>query len=94
MARWLILLAAITLVLASGAEAWESDVHFGLTYWLALQAGFTDDAARLVAEADLSLDRGIRTAPVAVAVGCRVEGTRRHGDRGIARGRGERARVA
>ena len=59
MACSVILLTAITLVVASGAEAWESDVHYGLTYWLALQASFTDDAARLVAEADLSLDRGM-----------------------------------
>jgi hypothetical protein len=62
------LAVVITLVLALGAEAWESDVHYGLTYWLALQAGFTDDAARTVAEADLSLDRGIRAAPLAVGV--------------------------
>ena len=68
MACSVILLTAITLVVASGAEAWESDVHYGLTYWLALQASFTDDAARLVAEADLSLDRGIRAAPMAVGV--------------------------
>src|SRR6267142_2016207 len=68
MARSLILFATITLVVAAGAQAWESDVHYGLTYWLALQAGFTDDAARVVAEADLSLDRGIRAAPVAVGV--------------------------
>jgi hypothetical protein len=39
--------------------AWESDVHFGLTKWLAIQAGFTAPDAETIAAGTLNLDHGI-----------------------------------
>jgi hypothetical protein len=40
------------------AAAFESDVHFGLTRWLAIQAGFTPAQADAVAVGDRRLDSG------------------------------------
>src|SRR6266704_1735039 len=37
---------------------WESDVHFGLTRWLALQAGFTVPTTERIAKGDARLDIG------------------------------------
>jgi hypothetical protein len=51
------------------AVAWEGDVHYGLTYWLARRAGFSPEDAQLVAAGDLSADQGrYRSAPWAVAL--------------------------
>ena len=38
--------------------AWEKDVHFGLTEWLAVQAGFSESNADSLARADQALDDG------------------------------------
>lgn len=38
--------------------AFESDVHYGLTYWLALQAGFNEREARTIAGGDQRVDSG------------------------------------
>jgi hypothetical protein len=40
-------------------HAWESDVHFGLTKWLALQAGFTEQQADTIALGNQRSDSGI-----------------------------------
>jgi hypothetical protein len=40
------------------AFAWEKDVHYGLTKWLALSAGFSDPDAERIAAADQGLDDG------------------------------------
>src|SRR5580700_5025393 len=53
----LFLFAGLLLV-AAGASAFESDVHFGLTQWLALQAGFDEESAATIATGDLRVDSG------------------------------------
>jgi len=50
------LLAA--LLVSSPAAAFESDVHFGLTRWLALQAGFTAQQADAIATGNSRVDSG------------------------------------
>jgi len=50
---------AFALLLASTpAFAFESDVHFGLTQWLAMQAGFGSEAAQIIATGDQRVDSG------------------------------------
>jgi hypothetical protein len=44
------------------AAAFESDVHFGLTRWLAIQAGFTPAQADAIAVGDRRLDSGTMDA--------------------------------
>lgn len=57
------IVAAATLVLVPClAYGWESDVHFGLTRWLATQAGFKPQAAQGLAEYDQKIDAGILDA--------------------------------
>jgi hypothetical protein len=51
-------LAAALLAVAPHAVAYESDVHFGLTKWLAIQAGFTSEAADIIATGDARVDSG------------------------------------
>ncbi|WP_447978402.1 hypothetical protein [Candidatus Nitrospira bockiana] len=52
--------AGLTCVLFSAPVlAWESDVHFGLTKWLALEAGFSEPDARLIAGGTLNMDHGL-----------------------------------
>ena len=43
---------------SNASLAFESDVHFGLTQWLALQAGFDEFAARTIATGDQRVDSG------------------------------------
>lgn len=45
-----ILCAALVVVLLAGStRAWESDLHFGLTKWLAMKAGFREAEAQQIA---------------------------------------------
>ena len=44
-----ICLGASLLIASAAAGAFESDVHFGLTEWLALKAGFDQPAAQTIA---------------------------------------------
>ncbi|VTU18341.1 hypothetical protein H4CHR_00166 [Variovorax sp. PBS-H4] len=46
------------------AWSWESDVHYGLTQWLALKAGFTPEEAGWIAKGDESVDESPFTNPV------------------------------
>src|SRR5258708_31388902 len=46
------------LVFSPGAFAFESDVHYGLTEWLARQAGFDEREARTIATGDQRVDSG------------------------------------
>ena len=46
------------------AYAWEVDVHYGLTRWLAIQAGYTNDQAEQVAQGDQGVDDSWITGPV------------------------------
>ncbi len=45
-------------VLPFNAEAWEADVHFGLTRWLAVQAGFSAPQADAIATGNQRVDFG------------------------------------
>jgi hypothetical protein len=51
-------IAAALVAASSPARAFESDVHYGLTQWLALQAGFDAVAARIIATGDQRVDSG------------------------------------
>src|SRR5882757_1803008 len=51
-------LLALGLCLAAPAAAFESDVHFGLTEWLALQAGYGPQEAATIATGDQRVDSG------------------------------------
>ena len=51
--------AALALTLPGAALAYESDVHFGLTRWLALRAGFTESQAQAMALANQRVDAGM-----------------------------------
>jgi hypothetical protein len=46
------------LMLVAESQAFEGDVHFGLTEWLAIQAGFDQDAAAQIATGDGRVDSG------------------------------------
>ena len=48
--------------IASPGDAWEDDVHFGLSKWLALHAGYDEKAAQLLAERNVEVDEGILDA--------------------------------
>jgi hypothetical protein len=49
----------VVLLLPLNVHASESDVHFGLTKWLALKAGFTEQQAVTIAMGDQRSDSGI-----------------------------------
>ena len=53
-----LLLAWALLVAPARATAFESDVHYGLTNWLALQAGFDQVQAEIIATGDQRVDSG------------------------------------
>jgi len=49
---------------SSLASAWEADVHFGLTKWLAIQAGFDRSEAETIAYGNRQVDRSRVTGPI------------------------------
>ena len=51
--------AAGALLLVAPAQAYESDVHYGLTQWLARQAGFDPSQAEAVAIGNQRVDSGL-----------------------------------
>jgi hypothetical protein len=51
-------IAPLLLLVAMHANAFESDVHYGLTQWLAMQAGFGTEAAQIIATGDQRVDSG------------------------------------
>lgn len=56
-----LLLSAIAAVLTLAsplAHAYEEDVHYGLTYWLAMRAGFVETQAKRIAAANVEYDNG------------------------------------
>lgn len=57
---------ALLCLTPNNAKAWEADVHFGLTKWLALKVGFPEPVASLIAEGDQSIDDSTFTDPVYV----------------------------
>ena len=44
------------LFISQSLHAYDADVHFGLTKWLAIKAGFSPDDAQIIAAADHALD--------------------------------------
>jgi hypothetical protein len=63
----LLLLASILLA-SQSLLAWETDVHLGLTRWLAQKAGFTPREAIWIAEGDQSVDDEWETMPVYLGI--------------------------
>src|SRR6185312_7827104 len=56
---WLsLLLSAALLIAPAPATAFEADVHYGLTDWLARQAGFEPTQAQIIATGDQRVDSG------------------------------------
>ena len=55
---YLLLVWALLLFAPERATAFEADVHYGLTYWLALQAGFEPIQAQIIATGDERVDLG------------------------------------
>jgi Family of unknown function (DUF6765) len=51
-------LSAALLLAVTCSSGFESDVHYGLTQWLALQAGFDEESARTIAVGDQRVDSG------------------------------------
>ena len=58
MDRWRLCLGTGLLLVSTSLSAFESDVHYGLTEWLALQAGFDERAATTIATGDERSDSG------------------------------------
>jgi hypothetical protein len=60
------------LVLASSAAprllAWEENVHYGLTFWLATQAGFSRQDADVIAQADQRYDDSEHAAAISTVL--------------------------
>ncbi len=56
--RRVLMLIAAALFLCPAA-AWESDIHYGLTYWLAREAGAKEEVARGLAQANQLADTGV-----------------------------------
>lgn len=50
---------ALALAASMPGFAWESDVHFGLTKWLALQAGYTAQQSDFIATGNQRADSGL-----------------------------------
>lgn len=53
-----LVLSGALLATLSNALAWESDVHYGLTFWLAVKAGFDEREARVIATGNQRVDSG------------------------------------
>lgn len=57
-------LALIAVTACATARAWEADVHYGLTFWLAMEVGYERMDAASVAEGDQGIDDSTVTGPV------------------------------
>jgi hypothetical protein len=71
------------LTVSAWAAAFESDVHYGLTQWLALKAGFDPAAARMIAIGDNRVDSGdMQFVDLGIMYACAakdIRGSRRAG---------------
>jgi hypothetical protein len=66
-----VVVATLALTLPGPARAYESDVHFGLTRWLALRAGFEESQADAIATADQHVDGDmIETLELGIEFAC------------------------
>jgi hypothetical protein len=52
------MVGAILLISSAAVEAFEGDVHYGLTQWLALRAGFDQESAQTIATGNQRVDSG------------------------------------
>jgi hypothetical protein len=70
--HWALLIAVGNLAISSGTVcAWEADVHYGLTRWLAIEAGFSEQDAGQIARGNLAIDTSPVTNPLIVGTfGC------------------------
>ena len=72
LSRGLLLLAAGAF--APAASGYEADVHFGLTRWLALRAGFDPAQADAIANGDQRIDgEALETLTLSLEFGCTVK---------------------
>lgn len=58
----------VLLVMSMSASAYESDVHYGLTYWLAAQAGFDAQQSQEIARQNELTDTGMLDAKHAIVL--------------------------
>ena len=58
----------VLLAFVPPAAAWESDVHYGLTKWLAMKAGFDEGSATRIAIANLNADNSLFGDAVGIMV--------------------------
>ena len=72
--RKLVLLAGLLAVGGTSLRAWQVDVHYLLTFWLATQAGFSRDAADDIAGGNQSLDESDYDAAISTMVWVLVRG--------------------
>src|SRR5262245_21221945 len=69
--RYCVALLLSGLIVPGTVSAFESDVHFGLTQWLALQAGFVPREAEALAIGDQRVDSGdMQFMDLVTAYGC------------------------
>ena len=57
-------LGAAAVALSMPALAWEADVHYGLTKWIALRVGYPEPQAEWIARGDQGVDDSWVTGPV------------------------------
>jgi len=69
------LIVVALLVFAPSIHAWESDVHFGLTKWLAIQAGYTPQQAQWIADGNQGMDGSDATDAVQLTLMAACIGT-------------------
>jgi hypothetical protein len=65
------------------ANAWEDDVHYGLTKWLAIKAGFSETEADEIAKADQKVDRSWFTGPMHTTIASACIGSDDLGSRSV-----------
>jgi hypothetical protein len=69
--KWCVRTAVVLTVVASLARpaiAWEEDVHYGLTFWLATRAGFSRQDADVIARATQSYDDSEHAAAISTVL--------------------------
>jgi hypothetical protein len=55
---------ALTILSSASLRAWEEDLHYVLTFWLATQAGFSREDADQIAKGDQSYDDSEHTSAI------------------------------
>ncbi|SEO24975.1 hypothetical protein SAMN02990966_01364 [Rhodospirillales bacterium URHD0017] len=63
-----VVFCVVLFALASPAAAWEGDVHYGLTKWLATKAGFKPEQAEQIALGNVGFDRSRITDAVLTTI--------------------------